>query len=150
MSQHQEREAERLTDAVGAAEHRLSDERLRLAIESTGSMIYDYDFTTHAVYRSDVLRELFRWDDVEPTDEWWITRIHPDDLERVRRTILPAVQAGVGSRWEVEYRFRRGDGSYATVLERGNVVRDAASCCAPNSMPTSRPCSPTPGRWSRW
>ena len=124
MSQHQERVVVSQPEGSGDAEHRLSGERLRLAIESTGSMIYDYDFSTHAVYRSDVLRDLFRWEEVEPTDDWWITRIHPDDLERVRRTILPALEAGLGSRWEVEYRFRRGDGSYATVLERGNVVRD--------------------------
>ena len=124
MSQHLERSVASQPEHIDDADRRLADERLRLAIESTGSMIYDYDFSTHAVYRSDVLRDLFRWEEFDPTEDWWVARIHPDDLERVRRVVLPALHSGLGSRWEVEYRFRRGDGSYATVLERGNVVRD--------------------------
>src|SRR5206468_4229419 len=32
---------------------------------------------------------------------------------------------GQVDRWEVEYRFQRGDGSWATVLERGTVIRGA-------------------------
>ena len=124
MSQHLERPAASQPEHIDDADRRLADERLRLAIESTGSMIYDYDLSTHAVYRSNVLRDVFRWEEFEPTEDWWVARIHPDDLERVRRVVLPALHSGLGSRWEVEYRFRRGDGSYATVLERGNVVRD--------------------------
>jgi len=38
---------------------------------------------------------------------------------------LAAVLAGGDESWEEEYRFRRADGSYASVLDRGRVVRNA-------------------------
>jgi signal transduction histidine kinase len=37
---------------------------------------------------------------------------------------MQAVLAGNGELWSAEYRFRRGDGSYATVYDRAFVVRD--------------------------
>jgi hypothetical protein len=33
---------------------------------------------------------------------------------------------GAGDTWRAEYRFRRGDGSYAWVFNRGHIVRDPA------------------------
>jgi two-component system cell cycle sensor histidine kinase/response regulator CckA len=105
------------------AERRISEERFRLVIENMGSVIFDLDVPNSGVFRSDAITRLFGWDRVEPTIEWWSARVHPDDVERVRAIVLPALH-GTGSRWEVEYRFRRADGSYATVLERGTVLRD--------------------------
>lgn len=38
---------------------------------------------------------------------------------------LAATLGGGGESWQEEYRFRRADGSYASVFDRGRVVRDA-------------------------
>ena len=54
--------------------------------------------------------------------DWWIECIHLDDRERVSGSIHAAI-AGEGSAWSDEYRFKRRDGTYATVLDRGLVVR---------------------------
>ena len=56
--------------------------------------------------------------------DWWLDHIHPDDRERVETTIHGVIDEG-GSSWAGEYRFRRADGSYADIFDRGTVLRDA-------------------------
>jgi len=124
MSQHPERAAMAGGEAGYVAERHLADERLRLALEGMGSMIFDYDVATRTIFRSDALSRVFGWEESEPTEEWWSARVHPEDAERVRGIILPILHEGRGMGWEAEYRFRRGDGSYATVLERATAIRD--------------------------
>jgi PAS domain S-box-containing protein len=53
----------------------------------------------------------------------WIYRIHPDDRDRVLQGIH-AVIDGRQESWADEYRFRRGDGAYAHVRDRGFVIRN--------------------------
>jgi two-component system, cell cycle sensor histidine kinase and response regulator CckA len=113
-----------LSDSERDVERQRSEERFRLVLESSESMIYDHDLVSGDIYRSDTLASVFGWEHVELTSDWWASIIHPDDLARVMATVHPAMSEGVGSRWSVEYRLRRGDGTYATVLERGAVVRD--------------------------
>jgi PAS domain S-box-containing protein len=101
-----------------------TDERFRLVVESLGTMIFDEDLVDRRVYRSDALARLFRWEESEPTEAWWTDRVHPDDLERLRNMGGLGAREGSSTSWEVEYRFRCGDGDYVTVLERGTVLRD--------------------------
>ncbi len=62
---------------------------------------------------------------VAPTAEWWLAHVHPDDRARVEQRITAAIE-GTADRWREEYRFRRGDGTWAEVVDRGFIVRDAA------------------------
>ncbi len=110
------------------AEHqrRASEERFKLVAENSGSMIYDVDVATGTIYRSEALSSVFGWDTSDDTEEWWTSRIHPEDRERVATQFGGLAQeSGSPDRWSAEYRFRKGDGSYITVLERGTVVRGA-------------------------
>lgn len=61
---------------------------------------------------------------IEATGNWWIAHIHPDDRARID-TSIHAVIDGDSSAWSDEYRFQRLDGSYAEVLDRGHVIRNA-------------------------
>ncbi|RMU72611.1 Sensory box sensor histidine kinase/response regulator [Pseudomonas savastanoi pv. glycinea] len=49
--------------------------------------------------------------------------MHPDDQTRIYHSIH-AVIDGSGTAWTDEYRFRRFDGTYANVLDRGHVIRN--------------------------
>ena len=56
---------------------------------------------------------------------WWAERIHPDEkLEPGARASTRRSRA-TRRRWSGTYRFRRDDGSYADVLDRGFIIRDA-------------------------
>jgi PAS domain S-box-containing protein len=66
-------------------------------------------------------------EEIEPTSDWWIEHIHPDDRDRID-TSIHAVIDGAGDHWAAEYRFRRADGTFADVLDRGHVIRDEQGC----------------------
>ncbi|TNC13025.1 PAS domain S-box protein [Methylobacterium terricola] len=103
-----------------------SRQRYRLAARATKDAIWDWDLATDHVLWNEALQDAY-WhapDRVEPTGDWLIAHIHPDDRARVTQRIR-AVIDGRGTAWSDEYRFLRADGSYAEVLDRGSVIRDA-------------------------
>jgi len=103
---------------------RTSEERFRLVARATTDTIWDWDLETGLVWWNDGLTSAFGYskDDIEPDTNSWTSRIHPEDLERVT-TGIHAVQEGGAELWEDRYRFRRADGSYAFVVDRGFVIR---------------------------
>ncbi|UIY45687.1 PAS domain-containing hybrid sensor histidine kinase/response regulator [Methylobacterium radiotolerans] len=102
-----------------------AQERYRLAGKATTDAIWDWDLTTNHVLWNAALEEAYGHPlaVVEPTGDWWIAQIHPDDRARIDASIH-AVIDGTETAWTDEYRFRRADGSYAEVLDRGHVIRD--------------------------
>jgi PAS domain S-box-containing protein len=73
------------------------------------------------------MQKLFGYppEEVSSKVEWWVERLHPEDKDRVLAAIQEAGQHS-GRAWSGCYRFRRKDGSYATVLDRGFILNDAA------------------------
>ncbi len=104
---------------------RKSEERFQLATRATNDAIWDWDLMTDALWWNEGFKTMFGYKDeeIEPRVAWWRDRIHPEDKERV----LSGIQATIDRReqfWSDEYRFRRGDGSYAALLDRGYVLHD--------------------------
>ncbi|WAJ31354.1 PAS domain S-box protein [Jeongeupella avenae] len=101
-------------------------ERLRLAVRATNDAIWDWHFATNHVLWNEALETAYGHApaDVAPTGEWWIEHIHPDDRAKVDHSIHAAID-GTAENWTEEYRFERADGTYADVLDRGHVIRDA-------------------------
>ncbi|HEU4570044.1 MAG TPA: PAS domain S-box protein [Gemmatimonadales bacterium] len=103
---------------------RLSEERFRLLAKATNDAIWDWDLVTQALWWNEGFETLFgyRRDEIEPTVVSWTSRVHPDDHDRVVNGIHARIDAGAEN-WVDEYRFRRKDGSYAWVLDRGHIIR---------------------------
>lgn len=106
---------------------RTSEERLRLAVKATEDAVWDWDVSTNNLGWSPAVAERFGWPEAPPgTDTgWWQDRIHPDDRARVVESVDAVIADPSLDHWEAEYRFRRGDGSIADVLDRGFVLRDS-------------------------
>ena len=104
---------------------RVSEERYRLVARATNDVIWDWDLMTGEVLWNECAKSVFKRDrdDIGPTAEWRFAQIHPDDLPRVETGIRGVID-GAGELWTDEYRVLRGDGSYATVLDRGYVAHD--------------------------
>ena len=104
---------------------RLSEERFRLASEAVNGVIYEWDPGTGRVERSGGLLALtgFRPEQAEPTLDWWLARLHPDDRERATATPFASMDDPEALR-ETEYRVRHRDGSYRHVWDRARVVHD--------------------------
>ncbi len=106
---------------------RATEERYRRAAQATRDAIWDWDFATGHVLWNEALEAAYGHApaDVAPTGAWWIDHIHPDDRARIDASIH-AVIDGTGTVWGDEYRFRRADGTFAHVFDRGSVIRDEA------------------------
>ena len=113
----------RLADLAALARN---EERFRLVARVTVNAIWDWDLATDAVTWNGGLESLFGYleADVQAQDNFWSSRIHPEDRERVLADLDACLREGRDC-WELEYRFRRRDGSHAVVTDRGVVVRDA-------------------------
>jgi len=105
-------------------ELRRSEARLRAVVRATTDVIWEWDMATDAVWWGDGLEETFglRADALGGDIEGWCRHVHPDDRERVRASLRAMVSEG-GADWIDEYRFRRGDGEYVWVIDRGFVIR---------------------------
>ncbi len=105
---------------------RVSEDRFLLLGRATRDMAWDWDLETDSVWRNENLQTLFGYgaEDMEPTGTWWMSRIHPEDRARVVPSLRAVIEGGERG-WNAEYRLRRKDGTYASVLDRGYVVRDA-------------------------
>lgn len=104
-----------------------TEERYRLAARATTDAIWDWNLAANHIHWNEALETAYGHvpGTVEPTGDWWIAQIHPDDRARIDASIH-AVIDGSGTSWTGSYRFRRADGGYAEVLDRGYVIRDAA------------------------
>ncbi|MFN2564353.1 MAG: PAS domain-containing protein [Gemmatimonadaceae bacterium] len=104
---------------------RRSEERFQLAARATNDVIWEWSLECGELHWCEDAHKTFRFAPAEmgAAIEWWYDRIHPEDRERVISGVQQ-VLSGVGEFWSGEYRIRRGDGSYATVLDRALVARD--------------------------
>src|SRR3954469_6382609 len=107
------------------ASPRLSEMRDRLAGVAFDA-IWERDFENDTVHWDESLESIFgyRRDEVANHLGWWRECVHPDDLARVEQTAAQALR-GDAPGWASEYRFRRKDGSWASVASRCAIERDA-------------------------
>lgn len=104
---------------------RAIEERYRLAGRATNDAVWDWDFATNGVVWNGALEESYGYarGEIDPTGDWWIAHIHADDRDRIYAGIHAAIDGDAES-WTDEYRFKRGDGRYASILDRGHIIRD--------------------------
>jgi len=102
-----------------------SEERLRRITEATQDALWEIDLKSNQVWWSEGARPLFGRNPGEwrITLEDWYQRIHPEDVDRVRIRFEEFMKGGDGS-WADEYRFRRADGSYVYIHDRGCKFSD--------------------------
>ncbi len=113
-AQHQARQA-----------RRESEERFHLVSRATADAVWDWNLHTDAMWWNEGMQTLFGvpLDQLPPDSTSWTLRLHPDDSAEVLEGIHAAID-GSANHWSDEYRFRRQDGSYAWVLDRGFLIRD--------------------------
>ncbi len=100
-----------------------SEERFQLVAQATKDAIWDLDIRSGGIWRSETFWEKFRYPprDTEPDLAGWKNLLHPEDRDRVWNGFQAALSRRSDS-YEVEYRFRRADDSYAVVLDRAYIV----------------------------
>ena len=100
--------------------------RLMLALNASGDGLWDWDALTNSVYYSPRYIEMLGYtaETFPATLSSWEEKIHPDDHVHVvpmQKDIIAS--PAHGDTFECTYRMRRGDGTWAWILGRGNVTQ---------------------------
>jgi PAS domain S-box-containing protein len=111
----------RRTEAERAT--RVSEERLRLAVEAASAVVFETDLRTKMLTSLQGVEHLLGEPVATPVSlTWWIERIHPDDrarqaeaVEQMTQALPPAV---------LEYRIRHRDGHYVFVEVHARIVQE--------------------------
>ncbi len=104
---------------------RESNYRFEAIAKATSDAIYEYDFRTRNIYISGAsYHALFGYEfPNNQTDiNFFRDCIHPDEKESVYGEMNKTVQDPTVTHFEMEYRFKRNDGSYADILDRFNII----------------------------
>jgi len=106
---------------------RESEERYALAVRGANDGIWDWNLKTGLVHYSPRWKAMLGYTEDEISDKLdeWMVRIHPDDIEKVKKEITAHIK-GLTPHFESEYRLRFKNGGYRWMLSRGLAVRDAS------------------------
>jgi len=104
---------------------RASEERYRLALQATQEITYDWDITAQTIFWNPNLERVLGLtaEEMGTTPAEWAEHLHEEDRRRVGEQFVAALNSG--EVFSSEYRFRLKSGDYATVLNRGLVMRGA-------------------------
>ena len=99
-------------------------ERFDLISRATNDVLWDWDVRRDTLWWSDGIVPVFGINADAPSSlRDWSERIRPEDRERVMGSFHAALDSD-RLQWTEEFGFRKGDGLYATVRDRGFIVRD--------------------------
>ena len=106
-------------------ELRRSVERFEMIGRATNDVLYEWDLQSNAIWWNEAYARIYGpASRADATDyDVWLERLHPEDRERVDGGLRDAVERGQQA-WSDEYRFRRANGTYATIFDRAHVMRD--------------------------
>lgn len=107
---------------------RVSEERLKLALEGTDDGLWDLNLISGEMYNSPRTERMFGYepDEMAQTLLSWQKSIHPDDITDVRKA-QKAHLLGKTPVYEMEYRVKTKDSSEIWILDRGKVVEKSKS-----------------------
>jgi len=112
-----------ITEIRSAQQERdLLSERVKLAAESIGLGVWDWDLLANTSVWNDRMYALFGRTREEFADHLWSDFVHPDDVARARAAITVAIAAG--SQCDVEFRVVLPDATLRWLASRSRVQRD--------------------------
>ena len=100
--------------------------------EVTNDCLWEWDLQHNEIFWIDGGHKRVFGYPIENTllpQSFWETLLHPDDKERIWEK-LAEVLADHGDSWEVEYRFKKADGTYAFVQDRAHIFYDEKNSAA--------------------
>jgi two-component system cell cycle sensor histidine kinase/response regulator CckA len=102
---------------------RQSEERFRLASESSNDLIYEWDLKDRIDWFGKINKLLgYAPDELPGTFEAWANSVHPDDRGRVEAAIKNHLEKNES--YNIEYRVKKKDGTYNYWWARGTAIRD--------------------------
>lgn len=104
-----------------------STERFNIVSKATSDIVWDWFMAENTFWWNDNYYSTIgvsRSPGITTIDEWY-QRLHPEDYERVKKKFLAAI-GGDQHFWTDEYRYRKNDGSYLNLYDRGYIIRNSS------------------------
>ena len=101
-----------------------SESRWNFALELAKQGVWDHDVRTDSMFYSRMWRRMRGMSDdeyVDPSQESWLSRVHPDDVPYILSRV-DKQDAGQDGYDTLEYRERHRDGHWIWILSRGRPV----------------------------
>ena len=116
-----------VTERVQSEEKlRKNEERFHLLTRATNEAVWDLDLLKNEYWLSKEFEKVlgYKLNETQTIDleSWWLN-IHPEERERVRLNFKERMKSDAKS-WSEEYSFRRAEGGYVFVLDRGYIIRN--------------------------
>lgn len=103
-----------------------SNERFEYATKATFDAIWDMDIVNKSMFWGEGFNTLFGYNlkELEKNNLERENLIHPDDKERVRKSLKELIDNRHQIYWKSQYQFLKKNGDYASVIDCALVVRD--------------------------
>jgi PAS domain S-box-containing protein len=102
---------------------RISEERLRAALQAGRVIAWEYELGGEIVARSDNSVEIIGLGSTPIAD--FLAQVHPEDRSRVIAVRRRAIEEGAP--YDIEFRFRRADGRMMWLAVKGAVLRNLST-----------------------
>jgi PAS domain S-box-containing protein len=103
-------------------------ELYRFVTEITNDCLWEWDLQTGELFWIDGgHKRVFGYQIENATipQSFWESRLHPEDKVRILASLNKIITEGSCTTWENEYRFKKANGDYAYVHDRGHIIYDA-------------------------
>lgn len=102
-----------------------SEQRFSFISRASNDAVWDWDLITGNLWWNEGMTSLFGYPigEIENTYEWWLERVHPGYADNVNKKLEKHVAERLQF-WSDEYLFRKADGTYALVFDKGYLVCD--------------------------
>lgn len=108
---------------ISGAALKVSEERLKLAVEATSLGHWDWDLVTNEVFYSPIYFRMLGYepDELPQKLDTWKNLLHEDDKERTIKTVENCIQ-NKDEAFEIEFRLLCKDGSYKWICSKGRAT----------------------------
>jgi len=110
-----------------AQQLKVLNELYKFVTEVTNDCLWEWDLQSKEIFWIDGGHKRVFGYQIENAlipQSFWESRIHPDDKVRLLARLNKTISEGSVYLWEDEYRFKKADGEYAYVHDRGHLIYD--------------------------
>ncbi len=103
-----------------------ANERFEKVTEATNDVIWDWDITTDKFYRSKAIEGLLGKSAMKSFSkkDFWQDSFHPEDKERLEKSVEEAIKDPKTTKWKEEYRLIDEKGELLYIVDQGVISRN--------------------------
>ena len=103
-----------------------SNERFEYVTQATFDAIWDWDIKIDKIYWGNGFEKIFGYkpSKLKNNSTAWSQNIHPEDIKKITESYYAIVKSK-DTNWIEEYRYKKSNGQYSHVINKGVVIRDA-------------------------